>query len=692
MRASFRVGFVVLAVILTEAAANAHVRLLVRNTNWYYTRHHCFIGSPSKESSGGTGMGRAATELRVGGGDITFVHQDIMGIWPPIAYHCPTRLPGGPEVALDLTFGWVYVADGLTWTPGGCSTFAQTFIAEGPELVSVRCLVASPPKPINVSLHRDGPDGPQVGGTKQFTAGTSTWGLVYWQPDEAPTVRGERYAIVLRSANGEGWNPFVHSKGNCYDGGHAYFDGVSYPQTDLSILISNPGDGYVRHRPIPNDARDEQQWSDIPGGQRFVARARNLIFASAEVECGDLPEEHQGKGPVYLVVRRDGPEGERVGGRMSISHLPSGSNRSVKSRGIPFGLDSAPLEPGQAYFAALELADGYRPSDWKVRMRLYGEEARGSHPTVASVWTGRIFPNGIEVTWRKGNPSKAVIEYGKPGGNVLGTVEEMGDEGITAIGGLEPDTPYQFRLIATSPQGYKYYSPWYLVRTRAEDGTLKPVDRVQRFGAFDPFFLPVAFAPLRELKRHQAAEGESVRLASPGFEPGLRGWTVTDGIDPKAPRDNENLRPHSGRNMAGWLRTVDSDKFDMDKYISDSVTQTVSVTPGKWYQLSAWAMTAEPDWTADQWHEDTWNFPNHSMRGRNRARLVVDPKGGDDFEGTNSTQWFSTDGEWLLVTKDFKAQENSVTIGAAFSQWGERKWDAAFVDDFTLVELSQAPY
>jgi hypothetical protein len=685
-------GLVAAVVIMMGAAASAHVRLLVRNTNWYYTRHRCYIGSPSKEGAGGTGMGRGATELRVGEGDITFAHQDINGIWPPIAYHCPTRPPGGPEVALDLTFGWVYTADGLTWTVGGCSTFAQTFIADGPELVSVRCLVASPPKPIDVSLHKGGPDGPQIGGTKQFTAGTAGWGLVYWQPDEAPTIPGETYAIVLRNANGEGWNPYVHSRGNCYDGGHAYFDGVPYPQTDLSILISNPGDGYVRHRPIPNDARDPAEWSDVPSGQRFVARARNLIFASVEVESGPIPEEHQDKGPVYLVVRRGGPDGERVGGRMSLDHMPSGAKRAVKARGIPFGPDSVPLEPSEVYFAALELADGYRPTDWRVRMRLYGEEARGSHPTVASVWTGRIFPNSIEVTWRKGNPSKAVIEYGKPGGSILGTVEEVGDDGIAAIVGLEPDTSYQFRLIATSPQGYKYYSPWYLVRTRAEDGTLNPVDRVQRFGAFDPFFLPVAFSPLRELKLHEAADGKVMKLPNPGFESGMKGWTVTDGIDPEVSGGNDELRPHGGKKMAGWLRVHETEKLDMDKYVSDSITQTVSVTPGKWYQLSAWVMTAEPDWTADQWHEDTWNFPNHTIRGRDRARLVVDAKGGDDFEGTNSTQWFFTDGEWLLITKDFKAEEKTITVGAAFSQWGEREWDAAFVDDFRLVELTEAPY
>ncbi|MHC4743011.1 MAG: hypothetical protein ACYS8Z_13935, partial [Planctomycetota bacterium] len=378
-------GGVCLFLFVGGRPAVAHVRLLIRNTNWYYTRHDCYIGSP-EGWAGGTGMGRGATELRVGGGDIAFAHDDVMGIWPPIAYHCPSRLPGGPEVALDLTFGWIYVADGLSWTPG-CTEFAQTFVAEGPELVSVRCLVASPPKEITVSLHKDSPDGARIGGIKRFVAGTSMWGLVFWEPDEAPTKPGAKYCVVLRSADDSKWNPFVHAKGNCYDDGMAYFDDVLQPQTDLCLLISNPSDGYIRHLPVPNDARNEKQWSDVPSGQRFVARGSNLIFASIEVECGGKTDEADSQ--VYLVIRKGGPKGEQIGRRMRLWHMP-GKERSVKRRGVPFGPDCVALQPGEKYFAGLEFADGGVPDDWKTRMRLYGEQISGSHPTIASVWTGRI--------------------------------------------------------------------------------------------------------------------------------------------------------------------------------------------------------------------------------------------------------------------------------------------------------------
>lgn len=710
-----------LAVMFAAMAAEAHVRIIVRDTNWFYTRHECYIGVPWKEMAGGTGMGRGVTELRVDEGDVTFAHRDIYGIWPPIAYHCPARFPSYvrdiwreqgqdaflektmpmrkqfPEVALDLTLAWVYVGDGLVWTPGG-RTFAQTFIAEGPEMVSVGCQVASSDKPVEVSLHKGTPDGERVGGTKQF-ASASGWGFVYWQPGEAPTVPGEKYCVLLRTTGESPWVPYAHSRGNCYDGGNAFVDGVPYPETDLSLLISNPGDGYVRHRPIMNDARNEAEWSDVPHGQRFVARGRNLIFASVDLVEGGMPDryKHEPKGEdrpaMYLVVRKGGPEGERFGQRLMFYHLPMYERTRAETRGIPFHPDGVPLEPGQTYFAGIEFEDGAPPpADWKVRMRLYGEDARGSHPTVATVQTGRIFTDKIEIFWRKGNPSKSVIEYGKPGGSVLGTVEEMetAGEGLAALHGLEADTVYQFRLIASSPQGYKYCSPWYLARTRAEDGTLEPVDSVQDFGSMHPYFQPIAFAPLRHLKPHEAAQGKPVTMANPGFESGMNGWEATDGLTASTADANAKASPHGGSKMAGYSRKQKGSSPNHDLVAMDSFTQTVKVTPGKWYQLSARVMTLEPEWTREQYMEGSWSFPLHGARGQNRIALVADPKGGKEFEGTNRTQWFTTtDGTWILVSKDFEAESVEVTVGASFMQRGERVWDIACVDDFRLVELGK---
>jgi hypothetical protein len=322
-------------------------------------------------------------------------------------------------------------------------------------------------------------------------------------------------------------------------------------------------------------------------------------------------------------------------------------------------------------------------------MRLYGEESRGTHPTVACVWTGRIFSDSIEVVWRKGNQSAAVVEYGKPGGPVLGVVKEAGQEGWAAIPNLEADTVYQFRLIAASDQGYRYHSPWYLVRTRAKDGTLGTVDAMQSFGVFDPYFLPVADGPLADPPEPPSrADGKTVNLANAGFESGISGWMLGEDSDCRASRGNEKLKPFRGEHMLGWIRAAKG-KHNHDLHRKDHAAQNVSVKRGASYELSAWALTAEPDWPRERWIQETWSFPFFGSRCRNQICLVADAKGGEDFSGANCTQWFSTDGRWMLLKKTFRAETDTVTVGAAFYQRGQRDWDAAFVDDFQLVELSQ---
>ena len=297
----------------------------------------------------------------------------------------------------------------------------------------------------------------------------------------------------------------------------------------------------------------------------------------------------------------------------------------------------------------------------------------------------------MEVVWRKGNPSKAVIEYGRPGANLLGVVKESGEEGWAVIPNLKADTVYQFRLIAASDRGGKYHSPWYLVRTRAEDGTLAAVEPMQSFGIFDPYFLPVADGPLTmQATQPSRAEGTLVALKNPGFESGSRGWKLSEALNPQTSPGDDKIKPHQAGRMFGWMR-LPKGKKDPEFYQKDCATQSVRVKRGKWYELSAWIITAQPDWPKEKWVAETWTYPFFGGRCRNRISLVADPQGGEDFSGANSTQWFSTHGEWMLLKKAFKAEANAVTVGAAFYQRGQRDWDAAFVDDFKLIELREDP-
>jgi hypothetical protein len=211
---------------------------------------------------------------------------------------------------------------------------------------------------------------------------------------------------------------------------------------------------------------------------------------------------------------------------------------------------------------------------------------------------------------------------------------------------------------------------------------------MQGFGKFNFHFLPVADAPLSKPKTPPSrVAGKTVKLTNPGFESGIKGWILSYGLEKSTSRENNILKPYQGENMFGWMRLAKGKK-NHELYRKDYAVQKVSVKEGNWYELSARAITAEPDWPKEKWISETWTYPFFQSRCRNRISLVVDPKGDEDFSGSNSTQWFSTDGKWMLLKKAFQAKARTVTIGATFYQRGERDWDAAFVDDFELVEFT----
>ena len=228
-----------------------------------------------------------------------------------------------------------------------------------------------------------------------------------------------------------------------------------------------------------------------------------------------------------------------------------------------------------------------------------------------------------------------------------------------------------------------------LARTRALDGSLAKVEPKQNFGIFDPFFLPVADAPLTIPQTPVArTAGRMVKLANPGFESSLSGWKLSVDLEKNTSSGNNIVKPYRGKSMFGWMRIPQGEK-DHERYRKDYINQKVKVKQGTWYELSVWAFTHEPDWPKEKWMTETWTYPFFQSRCRNRISLIVDSSGGEDFTGPNSTQWFSTHGGWMLLEKKFQAKSSNVTLGAAFYHRGERDWDVAFIDDFQLVEIEK---
>jgi hypothetical protein len=217
------------------------------------------------------------------------------------------------------------------------------------------------------------------------------------------------------------------------------------------------------------------------------------------------------------------------------------------------------------------------------------------------------------------------------------------------------------------------------------------VEPTQRFGVFDPYFLPVADAPLAKCPATPSRfRGKPVALTNPGFEDGTDGWKVAGELDSRVHEKAGVIRAYQGRRMLGWWSAPEG-RPRHDLYRKGRLQQRVTVQSGRWYQLSARVLTAQPEWTREELIRATWSFPFLKNRGQNRVALAVDPAGGEAWDGANVTQWYSTGGAWMLLTKCFQAVADEVTIGAVYSQRGERRWDAAMIDDFQLVELDGAP-
>jgi len=662
------------AVVLAAAPAGAHMRILDQRTNHAHLQVHT-MSAPAddteKKGVAHTGMARDGyTELSPGAGRYAMSIEDRGDIRPPIMYD----IMGLRDriVPIDLTMRWVYSPDDVMWTRAA-REWAQSFVAPGAAVTRISVRVASEPEQFVITIHEGAPDGPQIGRPRRFEAGSATWGYVDWVPGEVPTVAGVTYFVRIVAADGGEWVPFVHTTGDCYPEGSAYADRRCEPGTDLTMFIACEDDGYVQHRPGPGI--DRTGWAMGSNRFPFVARGRNVIYARAEVRF-DWPVD----GPFTLnfLVRVVDGAGNPLGPthRYWSSHHPPtpGAVKNHYSVGALWHPAQVPLKPGKMYWLECavqeDLGEDGPPPRIDLQARLYGETVPGSHPSIFSQGLGAIGRNSIVVWWQKGNASSAIIEYGRQSGGVIeSAAQESRAGGRATLRGLRADTTYAFRIVAESPAGFRYYSPWYLARTQAAYGSWGDVPRGH---AYHPAFLPLADRPLEYPQPDRSPKVICpVPLVNGGFEQQMAHWTTLNGRV-KASGRTDDIAPHAGDGMAGWTTLGEGND------LVDVMYQEVAVEPGHWYQLSAWVFT-----------QSVYHGPEGLFhpRAQIRARLVFDPEAGDDFGHANSSQWYSTDGKWMRFGKVWRATGHRATVGIGFYQWHPFDRGIVYCDEVTLHEV-----
>ncbi len=586
----------------------------------------------------------------------------------------------------DLVIDHVYQPDGCVW---GWSSreFVQTFTATSTELVSITLMVASEPGIFRAALVEGGIGGRQIGPTKTFSSGHSMeWGMARWISGQAPMIPGRTYGVRLWREDGKAWIPYLHSIGNAYDGGLLYVDGTPQPESDLAIrILEEPTD--LKRSPI--ESADEEGWVYDTDRVWFIPQTPNVRMISLNVSpiLMDPPTEHNCCDLVILVRTADGKlvAGPKTG-------LACGPENGPHAAPFLFAHDEFPVAVGERYQIEVSAIPhkGQLPEQKDVviirgdmHATVYGEPQPGALPVIFNLTAAAPQDSKLKLTWSQNFPAPTRIEIRGPGMKGAGPDLQHVDmeKGKTeATIPVWPSHDYQFRMTSTGPTGLVWRTPLYRVR-------------MPRTGEIEALLLshnayPTCFVKLAPPKVVAGADREPMRyrkmveVANAEFEEGLSGWqaspaNVLDSPDVGMASESElkklGIGTRWGSRMAGFTHFAGEKREQV--FLKSTLSQKIATTPGHTYVLSAMGLTAV----------------KNGPRGDTRVRLFVDPSGGENFDGLNSSQWYWTDGKWMRFEHRWVATGKQATIGLGFFRWRDLDAASAYVDHVHVYDLGPAP-
>jgi len=593
----------------------------------------------------------------------------------------------------DLVIDHVYQPDGCVWGFTG-REFVQTFTATGDELVSITLLVASEPATFRAALTEGGPEGKQIGPTKTFYSGHSMeWGTARWPAGQAKLVSGRTYGIRMWREDGGNWTPYLHSLGNAYDGGLLYVDGRARPGTDMALWIVEEPEDLKRGLVV---GADEEGWVYNRDGVCFVPRTPNIkmIWLNVSPILMDPPTAHN---CCDLVIRVWDKDDKLVAGPKR--SLACGPENGPHPAPFIFASDEFPVTVGEVYRinayavphkAPLPKEEDIRliqPADFS--MRVYGEPHPGALPAIFNLNVDFPQDNTLKLSWSQNFPAPArIIIQGdgmKGAGNMTQHVD-LDKNTTQALINIWPGHTYDFKVTSTGPTGLVWRTPVYRVRAPRKD-ELKavyqgPAPNPKQFINLAPPI--IAAGAGNEAIRYKGA----VELVNNDFEQGIKGWKAT----PAGMLDAQDVgglskslvKKHSigtrwGEGIAGLTHTAGRKREQV--FEKGTLTQKIKTTPGNVYLLAAMIRT----------HIKNGPVTDKRLRGDTRVRLFADPKGGMDYEGINSTQWFWTENKWMRFEHRWRAEEKKSTIGLGFFRWRDLDFAGAYVDHVHVYDLGPSP-
>jgi hypothetical protein len=688
-----------LAFLLTEPLFGSHYDPKQENFTFFawrslgywsndapHVKVKCFLGADGTSSVGETGQAEQGWhELHPLPGPQTATFEENGDAYPTIAG--PVVVGHKPEewAVFDIPIYWTYESDNLVWGQS-FTRMGQTFKATGCELDKVSVQLPHEVDDLVAVVREGGPSGEQIGPVARFIEGPEGdgtrfgWYIARWKPGDIPLRKGQVYYIELYRRSGKPFTVRMHSTGDVYPDGCAYFEGIKEVCSDLGLFISEARADMLRSPVL--DA-DEDNWVRNVTGVYFKARTANIRAIFAQIMFENTPFHIDAVFRVYK-VNADGSL-SRVGiEKVGYNYTKPGTAHYVAA---VYAAHEMPLEIGQIYFVEIVPRDKELPSDESLlpkrdlNVRIYGETVAGMTPVIYNQHITSITSNSIKLKWEGTKDCDTLIFYGSSPYKLDKVIRIPKGVQEAEIKGLRPAQTISFRIVKSTKAGGKFETPVYQARTLDQNG--KPVNDPPLLAPPKHEFLSmcIGFLNLAVMDRiHQppvpkVKDGKKVQIVNPGFKDGLLGWHVK-GMNNVSITDRASVE---GNSSAGWDLSFSRHEGDYDR--RDLVYQTVKVKPGKTYILSASLYTRQ------EGHDDNWY--SRFNWGDVKVRLVCDPSGGTNFTGHNSTQWFRTDGRWLRFAKKWKAESDVMTIGVEFYRRTDWPRVVALVDDIELVEVEE---
>ncbi|MCL6629575.1 MAG: hypothetical protein K6U00_08255 [Armatimonadetes bacterium] len=643
-----------------------------------------FLGTDGTPSVGETGQAEQGWhELHPLPGPQTATFEDNGDAYPTVAG--PVIVGHKPEewAVFDIPIYWTYEADNLVWGQSFVR-MGQTFKATGREIDKVSVQLPHEVDDLMAVVRSGGPSGKQIGPVARFTDGPGGdgtrfgWYIARWKPGDVPLERGKTYYIELYRKSGKPFAMRLHSTGDVYPDGCAYFEGKKETCSDLGLFISEARDDMLRSPVI--DSNDEN-WVLNTTGVYFIARTANIRTIFSQIAFENTPFHIDAVFRVYKV----NPDGTkvRVGAeKVGYNYTRPGTEHYVAA---VYAADEMPLEIGQKYFVEIIPKDKELPADESLlpkrnlNVRIYGEMIAGMTPVIYNQHIVNTTSNSIMLAWAGTEDADTKVLYGSSPYKPDKVIRVPTGVNQVEISSLRPGQTVSFRIVKSTKAGGKFETPVYQARTLDAQGQVVNEPPLLAPPKHEFLDMCIGFLNLATMDRiyqppvPDVRNGKEIPIVNPSFERGLSGWQI-EGM--KNVTTLVGLSK-SGKASIGWDLSFSRHEGDYDR--KDTVYQKVRVTPGKTYLLSASLYTRQ-EGHSDNWY-DRFNW------GDVRARLVCDPKAGTDFSGHNSTQWFCTDGRWLKFAKKWKAETDTITIGVGFYRRTDWQRVLALADDIRLIEL-----